>query len=100
MATATLITLILLLFVNVIVLVIVPVIMTNTINMMLDENATAGTLSDSKVPFYVAISIIHTIIGYILTGVALIFSGIFTLGRKSCAPRSMTSMGTCHYFGL
>jgi hypothetical protein len=54
MATATLITLILLLFVNVIVLVIVPVIMTNTINMMLDENATAGTFSESKVPFYVS----------------------------------------------
>jgi uncharacterized membrane protein len=92
MATATLVSLILMEIVSNISSVIMTNIMKNTITMMFDENATAGTFSDSKVPFYVAI--ILAIIGYILTGLALIFSGIFIWGRKCCAPRLMTSMGT------
>lgn len=92
MAAATLVSLILMEIVSYISSVIMTNITKNTITMMFDENATAGIFSDAQVPFYVAI--ILAIIGYILPGLALIFSFIFIWGRKCCAPRLMTSMVT------
>ena len=79
MATATLVTLILLFVVNIIyVLVWVMVLQVGT------YDPTTGTFDTSVNETMI---LILSIIGYILIGLALIFSGIFTWGRKCGAPR-------------
>ena len=95
MATATLVTLILLFIVSTILSVIL------VISFMNGYDETTGTFSDDTLYYdettgtFIDITLVNvtllltlSIIGYVLIGLALIFSGIFTWGRKKCgAPR-------------
>ena len=78
MATATLITLILLFVVNIIYVLVWVMLQVGT------YDPTTGTFDTSVNETMI---LILSIIGYILIGLALIFSGIFTWGRKCGAPR-------------
>ena len=78
MATATLVTLIL--------LFIVSTILTVMLFQSDVYDETTGTFSDNTSVNGTMILIL-SIIGYVLIGLALIFSGIFTWGRKCGAPR-------------
>jgi len=83
MATATLFTLILLFIVSTIAYVMV---IQSVISLMDGYDETTGTFSDNTSVNGTMILIL-SIIGYVLIGLALIFSGIFTWGRKCGAPR-------------
>ena len=79
MATATLVTLIL--------LFIVSTILTVMLFQSDVYDETTGTFSDNTSVNETIMILILPIIGYVLIGLALIFSGIFTWGRKCGAPR-------------
>ncbi len=81
MPTTTLITLILLFIVNIIVLVMIFQVMVLQVG---TYDPTTGTFDTSVSVNVVLLTL--SIIGYILIGLALIFSGIFTWGRKCGAP--------------
>ena len=78
MATATIVSLIL--------LFIVSTILTVMLFQSDVYDETTGTFSDNTSVNGTMILIL-SIIGYVLIGLALIFSGIFTWGRKCGAPR-------------
>ena len=83
MATATLVTLILLFIVSTILSVMV---IQSIIYVMDGYDETTGTFSDTTWYINGTMILILSIIGYVLIGLALIFSGIFTWGRKCGAP--------------
>jgi len=58
----------------------------SVISLMDGYDETTGTFSDNTSVNGTMILIL-SIIGYVLIGLALIFSGIFTWGRKCGAPR-------------
>ena len=96
MATATLVTLVLLFIVSAILTVMV---IQSVVSVMGGYDETTGTFSDDTLYYdettgtvidttsvNVPILLILSIIVYVLNGLALIFSGIFTWGRKCGAP--------------
>ena len=85
MATATLVTLVLLFIVSTIVAVMV---FQTLITVMDGYDETTGTFSDiTSVPNAIMLLTLSIIV-YVLIGLALIFSGIFTWGRKCGAPHA------------
>ena len=114
MATATLVTLVLLLIVSTIRTVMViqtfnslmdgydettGMFNDDTLNsLMFGYDETTGTFSDDTLYHEInntSMLLTLSIIVYVLSGLALIFSGIFTWGRKCKAPRQMGTRYTC-----